>query len=103
MDNPSSVETSITPSPTSTLPFPFNAFSKPTLPSEVRPTPTETQTARLAVVLSHEISHLLLSHSLEGLTATDFYFLLGNLSTDRKHIKSSHGIQEPFTHFLSQS
>ena len=39
---------------------------------------------QLAVVLSHELGHLLLSHSLESLAANSMDELLGTLATDRE-------------------
>lgn len=45
---------------------------------------TKYHSDQLAVVLSHELGHLLLSHSLEAWASSNFYDLLGTLSTDRK-------------------
>lgn len=51
-------------------------------PRRVEVGPTQTQTDLLAVVLAHELSHLLLSHSLEGVTSSDMYETLGTITSD---------------------
>lgn len=61
----------------------FGIFQRP----KEAPVPvgaTKYHSDQLAVVLSHELGHLLLSHSLEAWASSNFYDLLGTLSTDRK-------------------
>jgi len=43
-------------------------FSRPR-PTSLRPTPTPEQTSELAILLAHELSHLVLAHHLESLSS----------------------------------
>ena len=45
-----------------------NLFSRPRT-SSLRPTPTPEQTSELAILLAHELSHLVLAHHLESLSS----------------------------------
>ncbi|TCD69340.1 hypothetical protein EIP91_007896 [Steccherinum ochraceum] len=44
--------------------------SQPAVPAPPHPIPTEEQTSELAILLAHELSHLILSHHLETLSST---------------------------------
>jgi len=55
---------------------------KKTVPRPPRNSATPEETEQLAVILAHELSHVLLAHSLETLASNNMYELLGTLSTD---------------------
>ncbi|KDQ59228.1 hypothetical protein JAAARDRAFT_154529 [Jaapia argillacea MUCL 33604] len=66
-----SVESSLSPSPqnASWWRFILGIFSPASAPPASPPRPTPDQTAELAVLLSHELAHLVLSHHLETLSS----------------------------------
>lgn len=73
------------PQPASSLWGLFGMFQVPNpQPHPIFVGPSKEQSDQLAVVLSHELAHLLLSHTLEHYAANDFYEVLTTLSTDRK-------------------
>lgn len=47
----------------------FGSFASVSQPYTTHPTPTEEQTSELAILLAHELSHLVLSHHLETLSS----------------------------------
>ena len=47
----------------------FGSFSSVHSPAYQRPMPTEEQTSELAILLAHELAHLILSHHLETLSS----------------------------------
>ncbi len=60
---------------------------KKAVPRPPRNSATPEETEQLAVILAHELSHVLLAHSLETLASNNMYELLGTLSTDRTSLQ----------------